>query len=85
MERPIHKNIEKMFAENAVYKINNDANYYRNTHYHFIERILNETLPWIAQANGLRMGRTQITSLESDYNEQESDLILNILNSFEEE
>ena len=73
-------------SDGRVYKINADANYYKNKHYHFIERILNNTLPWIAQANGLRMGRTEITSLENEYGEQQqSDLIMNTLNSFEED
>ena len=71
-------------SDGVVYKINKDANYYKNVHYHYIERILNETLPWIAQSNGLKMGRTKITSLADDYNSQtSSDMILNILDSFE--
>ena len=70
-------------SDGKVYKINKDANYYKNVHFHYIERILNNTLPWIAQANGLRMGRTELTSLESDYEQQEyGSLVANIINSF---
>lgn len=72
-------------SDGIVYKVNANANYYKNKHYHYIERILNQTLPWIAQQNGLRMGRTEITSLEDEYDKQPSDLILSILNSFEED
>lgn len=73
-------------ADGVVYRINKDANYYRNKHYHYIERILNNTLPWIAQANGLRMGRTEMSSLESDYESQEHDsLISGIMSSFMED
>ena len=73
-------------ADGVVYRINKDANYYKNKHYHYIERILNNTLPWIAQANGLRMGRTEMSSLESDYENQEHDsLISGIMSSFMED
>ena len=69
-----------------VYKVNKDANYYKNIHFHYIERILNNTLPWIAQANGVRMGRTEISSLESDYESQEQEnLITSIMSSFMED
>ena len=71
-------------SDGKVYKVNKDANYYKNIHFHYIERILNNVLPWIAQANGVRMGRTEITSLESDYESQQSEsLITSIINSFE--
>lgn len=73
-------------TDGQVYKINANANYYYNKHYQYIERILNETLPWIAQEYGLQMKRTSITSLEEEYNEQQRlDLITDILSSFEEE
>lgn len=73
-------------ADGVVYRINKDANYYKNKHYHYIERILNNTLPWIAQANGLRIGRTEMSSLESDYESQEHDsLISGIMSSFMED
>ena len=71
-------------SDGKVYKVNKDANYYKNIHFHYIERILNNVLPWIAQANGVKMGRTEMTSLESDYESQEHDsLITSIINSFE--
>lgn len=70
-------------SDGRVYKINKDANYYKNIHFHYIERILNNTLPWIAQANGVRMGRTELTSLEIDYESQQSEnLITSIMSSF---
>lgn len=73
-------------SDARVYKVNKDANYYKNTHFHFIERILNETLPWIAQANGMRMSRTEISSLETDYeNDQSESLITSIMSSFMED
>lgn len=83
----ISKATYKIIGSNGkVYKINKDANYYKNVHYHYIERTLDRVLPWIAQENGLRMGRTQITSLEEEYGAQQSaDRILNIFNSFAEE
>ena len=51
--------------------INKDANYYKNIHYHYIERTLDQTLPFIASEFGLKMGRTQISGLEEEYNAQE--------------
>lgn len=73
-------------SDGRVYKVNKDANYYKNIHFHFIEKILDNTLPWIAQANGMRMGRTEISSLEVDYEEQQIDnLITSIMNSFVED
>lgn len=72
-------------ADGVVYKINKDAAYYKNIHFNYIERILDNTLPWLAQENGLRMGRTQLTDLEVDYDEQGyENLITNIIKSFEE-
>lgn len=73
-------------ADGKRYRVNKNANYYLNKHYHYIEKILDSTLPWIAGAFGLRMGRTQITSLESDYEGQQFEsTIQNIIGSFEEE
>lgn len=72
-------------GDGKSYRVNPNANYYQNVHYHYIERTLDMVLPWIAQEYGLRMGRTEITSLESEYTEQESaDRIMNIMSSFEE-
>lgn len=73
-------------ADGKRYRVNGDANYYLNKHYHYIEKILDSTLPWIASEFGLRMGRTQITSLESDYEGQQfENTIQNIIGSFEED
>ena len=73
-------------SDGVVYRVNKDANYYKNVHFHYIERILNTVLPWIAMNNGLKMGRTETTSLEIDYESQEHDyLIANIMGSFAEE
>lgn len=58
-------------SDGKVYTINKNANFYKNIHYHYIERILETTLPWIASECGLKMGRTQLTSLEEEYNLQE--------------
>ena len=73
-------------SDGKVYRVNPNASYYANKHFQYIERILNNTLPWIAQEYNMRMGRTELTSLESDFEEQDySNLISNIINSFEGE
>jgi len=71
-------------SDGKVWTVNKEANYYKNVHYHYIERILDTTLPFIAQECGLRMGRTQLTSLEEEYNMQESELVLGGIMSHEE-
>lgn len=71
-------------SDGRAYRINSNANYYKNKHYRYIERTLDSTLPWIANEYGLRMGRTELTSLEIEYSEQQHDsLITSIINSFE--
>ena len=73
-------------SDGKAYRVNPNATYYQNKHYQYIERTLNAVLPWIAEEHGLRMGRTQIGSLESDYETQSMDnTIMNIMSSFEEE
>lgn len=69
-------------SDGRLVKINANADYYENIHYHYIERILDTTLPWIAQMFNLRMGRTEITDLVEEYNAQESaDRVVNAMNS----
>ena len=72
-------------SDGRVYKVNKNANYYKNIHYHYIERILNNVLPWIAQKYHLRMGRTEVTNLVDEYQTQESESrIRAIFDSFDE-
>lgn len=72
-------------SDGKAYRVNPNAAYYQNVHYHFIERTLDMVLPWIAQEYGLRMSRTEITDLSNEYNEQQdADRIMNIMSSFEE-
>lgn len=73
-------------ADGVAYNINKNANYYYNKHYHYIDKTLEYVLPWLAPAFGLKMGRTEITSLESDYEISEHyNLIASIIQSFGEE
>lgn len=73
-------------SDGRVWKVNKDANYYKNIHYHYIERILDSALPWIAQSFNLKMRRTELTDLSSEFQEQsEQDMtskIMNIIDSF---
>lgn len=55
-------------SDGVVYKVNRGSDYYYNKHYHFIERTLDATLPFIAQQFGARLGRTQIdNSISIDF------------------
>ena len=67
-------------TDGVVYRINQNANYYVNIYYHYIDRILDTTLPWIAQELGLKMKRKEDTGLLEEMNTQEDDKIGNILN-----
>ena len=69
-------------SDGVAYKVNRDANYYRNIHYHYIERILDTTLPFIASENGLIQKRTEMTDLSGEYQEQvENERLENMIRS----
>lgn len=63
-------------SEGQIVMINKDANYYKNIHYHYIERTLDQTLPFIAQEFGLQMRRTQLTSGKEEYEQQELESLI---------
>ena len=83
-------------SDGKLVKINADAAYYYNKHYHYIEKILDYSTPFIADYFGMRLARKQETSLQSEYNMQKAqdynnlavgnlDLdIIDIFNSFNE-
>lgn len=50
--------------------IERDTNSYQNVHYKYIDKILDNTLPMIADYFGMKMGRKQDTGLEEEYNAQ---------------
>ena len=65
------------------YRINKTANYYENTHYKYIEKMLNGGVnTTLASEFDMKLGRTESTGLEEEYQMQEGG-ILAILDSFE--
>lgn len=59
--------------------VNRESNSYLNEHYHYIEKMMsNVILDQLAIEFGMRSGRTQITSLQEDY---EALNIVDIINS----
>lgn len=59
--------------------VNRESNSYLNEHYHYIEKMMNNViLDQLAIEFGMRSGRTQITSLQEDY---EALNIVDIINS----
>ena len=70
-------------TDGVVYRINQNANYYANIHYRYIDRILDSTLPFIAQELGLKMRRKEDTGLTEEWLTQENDSVGNILNIFD--
>lgn len=75
-------------SSGQVFTINERSNAYVNVHYRFIERILEQTLPFIASEFGMKRKGIQYGNLEEEFDmqfiEDEQD-ILNILDSFTEE
>lgn len=84
----------KVYVDNngVVYRINANANTYVNVHYKYIDRILDNTIQWIAHEFGMTMRRKEDSGLKEDYdisnemayNDNVSN-ILDILDSFREE
>lgn len=62
------------------YLVNRNAKSYKNIHYHYIDKILDSAIPYLASMFGGRALRKQVTSLEEDYNE--SNMIENMLSSY---
>lgn len=62
-----------------MYFLNRDAKEYLNVHYHYIENMMNNVvLDQLALEFGMKVGRTQLTSLQEDY---EALSIVDIINS----
>lgn len=70
------------------YLVNRESNSYENTHYQYIEKMLNNfILDQLASEFGLKRKRTESTGLEEEYNLQEEyttfdNDIVNMLSSF---
>ena len=70
------------------YQVNKKALSYKNIHYHYIDNILDMVLPILAMRYGGKMLKTRNTSLEEDYNLQETHeeseryMLENMLNSY---
>lgn len=63
-----------------VFKVNRESEYYFNVHYKYIDKILDETLPLVAEELGLKLLRKKDTGLEDEYEFQ----IVEDLLSFQE-
>lgn len=53
-----------------VFKVNRESEYYFNVHYKYIDKILDETLPHIAEELGLKLKRKIDTGLKDEYDFQ---------------
>lgn len=63
--------------------INGDSNSYLNVHYQYIDKILDEDVIWkLASYFGLRVMRKKDSGLEEDFNSQNTEDIVDILDSF---
>lgn len=86
-KRIIEKSTRYTYSNGERVKINASANYYQNVHYRYIDKILDYSVPFIAQAYGLKALRKQDTGLELEFQEQQQqdqqDTILNAMYSFE--
>lgn len=80
-------------SDGQVFIANEKATTYFNIHYHYIERILDAELPYIAGDFNLKQLKVQDTGLQEEWNmHQQSDMgfvssmnILDIINSFRED
>lgn len=64
--------------------VNREASEYLNIHYQYIDKILDYSLPFVAQYYGMKLMRKSNTGLEEDYNAQTSDEHETLLNMISE-
>ena len=93
----VDKSTRYTFKNGEKVKINGDATTYVNVHYKYIDKILDYSLPFIADYFGMKLKRKQDTGLSEEYNSQQADDFKNvgvgnwdldmydIMNSFSEE
>lgn len=92
----VNKATRYQFKNGSYVKINTESNAYKNVHYHYIDKILDYVVPFIANYFDMKLGRKIDTGLEEEYNDQlKQDSvninvgnwnldILDIMNSFNE-
>lgn len=64
--------------------VNREATEYLNVHYQYIDKILDYSLPFVAQFYGMKLMRKSNTGLEEDYQAQVDDEHTNLLNMVSE-
>lgn len=65
-------------------KINRDSDYYLNIHYNYIDKILDENLPIIAETLGLKLRRKIDTGLKEENDLQGIDNMISFFSEMEE-
>ena len=65
----------KLRYTNGKYQIDDryNQNVYVNTHYKYIDKILDTITPWLAGEYGLKLSRKQDTGLQEEYNAQQNE------------
>lgn len=73
-------------SNGVVTKINQNATYYTNVHYHYLEKAIQNAIPELCAQFGLRAKRVQDTKLSDEWDMQNKtnsgETILDIFNSF---
>lgn len=59
-----------VYSNGKLMKVNLEANSYVNIHYHYIDKILDYCVPFLAEYYGMKLARKQNTGLEEEYNAQ---------------
>ena len=73
----VGKATEKWVGLNGqIMVVNKDASYYKNVHYHYIEKILDYSIPFIAQWFDMKIVRKQLTSGKEEYEQQELESLI---------
>ena len=68
----VDKSTRFVYSNGKTVKINADASTYVNVHYKYIDKILDYSLPFIAQYFGMKLMRKKNSGLEEEYNEQKN-------------
>ena len=66
----VKKSTRYSYKNGSYVKINLESNSYQNVHYHYIDKILDYVVPFIANYFDLKLGRKIDTGLEEEYNDQ---------------
>jgi len=78
-QQVIDKSTRYAWSNGGIVKINANANAYQNVHYKYIDKTLDYCLPFMATYFNMKMLRKVDSGLEEEYNMQQQEQMLNII------